>query len=424
MSVPFATSSSESSAGYRIAFYSHDGYGLGHFRRCLLLATKIQQHLDGIEILIVTGSSRARFFALPANTTVVTLDAVTKDEHGNYIPRNELMTITEALARRREILRRALIGFQPDLLIVDHVPTGLRGELLPLMPDLKARGTELVIGLRDIIDEPESVQKSWEFDGCAKLIDSLYDHVWVYGNKHIFDLGEMYNLSSRSREQIEYLGYLRRPIEHTHLENHVHDTIGSRSKKTNIVCVSGGGQDGLPLGNCFLEVLRDNQDRFEGTLVTGPFLSRTDSRDLANRFGSLQNAQILRFTTYLEEHLRTADILVTMGGYNALMEAIACQKPVITVPRVFPRKEQLLRANAFAELGLIRCLHPDHLESKELNSAILEEIANSNHLSPEDCGLSMDGVGNFLSRVETVREQQLLNRRKVHPDAKSNLIRA
>lgn len=424
MSVPISDPPNGSFSGYRIAFYSHDGYGLGHFRRCLLLAQKVQQHLDGIEILIVTGSSRARFYALPRNTTIVTLDSVTKDVHGNYVPRNELMNISEALSRRRETLRRSLISFQPDLLIVDHVPTGLRGELLPLMPDLKSRGTELVIGLRDVIDEPETVQKNWKFDGCTKLVDSLYDHIWVYGNQNVFDLADMYNLNEESRERVEYLGYLRRSVQPFGLDIPLANPITSRSKRTNIVCVSGGGQDGLPLGNCFLEVLQNHQDKFEGTLVTGPFLSRTDSRALAGRFGALQNAQILRFTTHLEEHLRSADVIVTMGGYNALMEALACQKPVITVPRVFPRKEQWLRAKTFADLGLIHCLHPDQLESKTLASAISTEIEKTSLPTAEECGLCMDGVGNFLSRIEKVREQHILNKRKVHPDAQSDLIRA
>ena len=423
MTVPLTSSLDRSPTRYRIAFYSHDGYGLGHFRRCLLLAHKIQQHLDDIEILIVTGSSRARFYSLPAMTTIVTLDAVTKDQNGNYTPRNGLMNITEALTRRRKTLRTSLLGFQPDLFIVDHVPTGLRGELLPLMPDLKTRGTEIVIGLRDIIDEPETVQQSWKFDGCAKLVDSLYDHVWVYGNKNIFDLGEMYNLSDRSRNRIDYLGYLRRSVHHSRSENRLSDPFATRSKKPHLVCVSGGGQDGLPLGSLFLEMLQNHPDSYEGTLITGPFLSRTDSRALVNRFGSLANAQILRFTTHLEEHLQTADLIVTMGGYNALLEALACQKPVIAVPRVFPRKEQWLRAKKFADKGLIRCLHPDQLTSENLAVATQEEISKSSLATPEECGLCMDGVGNFLSRIEKVRKQHFL-KRKVHPDAQSDLIRA
>ncbi|MGE4633563.1 MAG: glycosyltransferase [Planctomycetota bacterium] len=422
MSGVVANSHEQPSANYRIAFYSHDGYGLGHFRRCLLLAQQIQMHLANIEILIVTGSSRARFYTLPARTTIVTLDAITKDRQGNYIPRNELMNTTEALARRRETLRRSLTEFLPDLFVVDHVPTGLRGELLPLMPDLKALGTQIVIGLRDIIDEPEKVQEDWKSNGCFQLIESLFDHVWVYGNKHIFDLGEMYKLSDSTRKRIDYLGYLRRSVHQLEPGNKAKGSFLHRPKKPHVVCVSGGGEDGLPLGNHFLEVLRNEPDTLEGTLVTGPYLSRADSRTLAGCFGSLHNAQILRFTTHLEEHLRTADLIVTMGGYNALMEALSCQKPVIAIPRVFPRKEQWLRSSKFSELGLIRTLDPSQLDSEILASAIREEISRSNLPTPEECGLVMDGVGNFLTRVEKIREQHLL-KRKVHPVAKSNLIR-
>ena len=190
----------------KVAFYSHDGFGLGHFRRCLLLATRMQEHLEDIEILLITGSPKASFFKMPPRTQVAVMEPVTKDASGNYIPRNSQIDTPTAFRRRRDKLRKEIFSFDPDLLIVDHVPTGLSGELIPLLPDLKSRGTRLAIGLRDIIDEGETVQNAWKKSGANLLVESLYDHIWVYGSQDIFDLGKIYNLSSSTNDRIEYLG--------------------------------------------------------------------------------------------------------------------------------------------------------------------------------------------------------------------------
>src|SRR5262249_48683228 len=56
------------------------------------------------------------------------------------------------------------------------------------------------------------------------------------------------------------------------------------------------------------------------------------------------------------------DSLVSMGGYNTLIEALRSGTPTVCVPRVSPRTEQLLRAQAFARLGLLRLLPPERLE--------------------------------------------------------------
>ena len=47
----------------RLALYSHDGFGLGHFRRCLLLAQNVQEHLQDIQIMLITGSPKAAFLS-------------------------------------------------------------------------------------------------------------------------------------------------------------------------------------------------------------------------------------------------------------------------------------------------------------------------------------------------------------------------
>jgi predicted glycosyltransferase len=63
-----------------------------------------------------------------------------------------------------------------------------------------------------------------------------------------------------------------------------------------------------------------------------------------------------------------------MGGYNTLAEAAASGVPTVCVPRVRPRSEQLIRAEAFSARGLLRLIEPDKLDAEilrvEIDSAL------------------------------------------------------
>jgi len=59
---------------------------------------------------------------------------------------------------------------------------------------------------------------------------------------------------------------------------------------------------------------------------------------------------------------------VTMGGYNTVCEAVSFRKRTLVVPRVTPRREQLIRAERFRERGLLDVLHPNALDPDRISS--------------------------------------------------------
>ena len=61
---------------------------------------------------------------------------------------------------------------------------------------------------------------------------------------------------------------------------------------------------------------------------------------------------------------------------NTLVEAVSTGVPIVCVPRVRPRVEQLIRARAFAERGLVRLLEPDRLEATTLRAAVDAALAD------------------------------------------------
>ena len=416
------TTASDGDRPIRIAFYSHDSYGLGHLRRSLRLAESVRDSGIPAEMLLVSGSPRAHFYSAPEGMRVVSIPSVTKDASGQYVSRQEGLTLDETVAIRKRQIREAVLNFQPDLFVVDHSPTGLRGELLPLLADLRHSGqTEIALGMRDVLDEPSHVVKTWKRDGTYRLLERLYDHIWVYGCREVFPLDDLYRIPEQATQKMRYLGYLNRANLQSSSSGEDLTLGFPDAKKPHIVGLVGGGGDGYPLARAFLQMLALEPDRWNGTLVTGPFLSREKRQRLASRYGHLRHVQMIRFTSHIEDLVRSAQLLVTMGGYNAVMEAMAFRKPAVVVPRVFPRREQWLRATSFERLGLLRCLDPDDLTPDSLAAASRDALSDPLPPDLEGAGLRLDGCDNFAREVQSIRQRLVLNRKGTRDDRSARL---
>ena len=153
----------------RVMLYSHDTFGLGHLRRSRALATAITAADPTSSALILTGSPIAGRFTFPHRVDHVRLPGVTKLADGSYVSRTLGMSIDETTELRAGLIRSTAQQYQPDLLIVDKEPTGFRGELLPTLDMLLDNGrTRLVLGLRDVLDEPEVLAAEWAQKGCHR----------------------------------------------------------------------------------------------------------------------------------------------------------------------------------------------------------------------------------------------------------------
>src|SRR3546814_20101212 len=87
----------------------------------------------------------------------------------------------ETFKIRAEIIQHTARIFDPDIFFVDKEPLGLCGEVLETMKMLKARGTRLVLGLRDVMDEPSALAPEWERKNVMPALTNPFDQIWVYG---------------------------------------------------------------------------------------------------------------------------------------------------------------------------------------------------------------------------------------------------
>jgi len=332
----------------RIAFYSHDTVGLGHVRRNLLLAETFTSRDPATTALLISGVHLGASFQMPPNVDCITLPALTKDLDGAYGARHLSVPLTRLTHLRTRTTRAALLAFDPDLVVVDNAPRGAMGEVEPALAALKSRGrTRLVLGLRDVLDEPEVVAREWLRSGYHEAIARYYDQIWVYGDPQVYDLSRECNFPASTARKIRYVGYLDRRRPRTC--EHSHDQMEMSLPDRFALCMSGGGQDGTTLTLAFAQARGTGVPR---VILGGPFLpdaTRTALRELAAQDPSLH---IIDFSSDATRLIERATSLVTMGGYNTVCEALVYRKPTLIVPREWPRREQYIRAERLCAIGL------------------------------------------------------------------------
>ncbi len=361
-------SAGQSSPRPRIALYSHDTQGLGHIRRNLLIAKSLSHKGQDPVILMLSGLRETASFDMPDGVDCLTLPALGKDTSGEYFPRSLGVSMDDLIDLRRGTIDAALKAFRPDVLIVDKVPLGAFGELLPALENLRKLGTRIVLGLREILDDAETVQKEWEEGKYEEAIHQYYDRVWVYGDPAVFDPVEEYNFAPQIADKVRYSGYLNQHdawLLEDVLETEEPPTVEITTERVAL-CVVGGGRDGMPLAESFLGA--DLPENTRGVLITGPLMpaeERATLQHLADEHGRME---ILEFVTDPTALMKQADRIIAMGGYNTMCEVVSLEKNALIVPRVQPRTEQLMRAEKFADLGLVDMLHPDNLSPSTLTA--------------------------------------------------------
>lgn len=348
--------------GLRIAFYSHDTQGLGHIRRNLAIAGALAAGQEPPAILLVAGTRLAHSLSHPQGVDCLTLPAVAKNADGEYGAQQWPMPLDELLHLRGQTIAQALAAFRPDVFIVDKVPGGLMGELLPALTHLRRQGhTRCVLGLRDVLDEPAVAADEWHKADGAALVANFYDSVWVYGDPQVYDAVREYDFLREIAHKVRFTGYLNRWEQ-------AGETQRDRARIAAeleldvarlALCTVGGGQDGFALAQAFAQA--DLPDDTGGVILAGPFMAEDERRRLHELARTRRRTRVLDFTPQPEKLLAAADWVVSMAGYNSTCEILSAGKEALLVPRVRPRLEQWIRAERLAKLGAVAAVHPDKL---------------------------------------------------------------
>ena len=341
---------------HRTLLYSHDTFGLGHLRRSRTIATALTAGDERRSALIVTGSPIAGRFDFAERIDHVRLPGVVKLPDGSYTSLNLNLPIDDMTRLRGAIIAATATEFAPDLLIVDKEPWGFRQELADTLDGLKARGTRMVLGIRDVLDEQDALALEWQRKDSNTAIARFYDEIWIYGIPQICEPLSGVGLPAGTEDRIHYTGYLRRNAPDWPAE-----PAADLPDEPFILVTTGGGGDGEKLIDWVLRAYEaDRHLCSHALLVYGPFLNAAARAEFDLRVASLAGrVTALSFHPRLERLLEQASGVVAMGGYNTFCEILSMDKPAVIVPRTKPRREQAIRAEAAEKLGLIRMLLPE-----------------------------------------------------------------
>ncbi len=392
--------------GARVLFYCHDTMGLGHLRRVRTIAHALVEDHKDVSVLILSGSPIIGSFDFRARVDFVRVPGIIKLRNGEYTSLNLHIDTDETLAMRASIIRHTADIFNPDLFIVDKEPLGLRGEVKNTLMMLKRRGTPLVLGLRDVMDEPELLVPEWERKNALPALRDLYDAIWVYGLPQLWDPLDGIELPKSVKRKLTYTGYLQRSLPHTPVPRNPDLDYWN---EPYLLVTPGGGGDGEELVDWVLRVYeQDPRMPYPALIVLGPFMPSENQSEFMRRAQHLGNVRMTTFDARLEALMANAVGVVAMGGYNTFCEILSFDKRAVIVPRTVPRLEQHIRASRAQELGLVRMLENDGVRDTRMMAIAIRQLPQQNAPSSVVVPGLLDGLGNVNRLVS-----QMLSRRRV-----------
>jgi len=377
----------------KILLYSHDTFGLGNIRRTLLLAELLREQYASGSILIVTGSPMIHAFRIPDGVDYIKLPCLDRVQAETYSPRFLGGCAAEVKLTRSAILKESVLGFGPDLVIVDKRPAGVDGELLETLVALRERNqnARLVLGIRDILDDPERTRHTLSGNGSFAIIERFYDEVWIYGARSVFDTVGEYGFPESVARKTRFCGYLKRPVT----------TPSRNGGPPRVLVTTGSGGDGSDIIETYLAGLSSlpRSVALLSTVIFGPQLPAARRKAILGQYGHLTDVSFLEFEPDLTRHYAETDLVVSQAGYNTVCELLSFSRRAILVPRAEPVREQLIRARLLAAKGYFDIVEPQDLRSDLLISKVLTGLkaAVSTPEIPD-----LDGLPRISARVQSL----------------------
>ncbi len=348
-------------APLRVLLYSHDSQGLGHLRRNLALAHSMACDLPRrtgrpVTGMMITGLDVAAD-DLPDGFDLVRMPGITK-RAGAYAPREVLVSMPDLTGLRERLLTAAVVGFEPDLVVIDRHVYGIDHELQAPLTALRLAcpWAKVVLGLREVLDSPQVALAEWLSLGDLHALRQVIDRIWVYGDVSVHDPRATGEIPAGLHDLVDFTGYLSqgRP-----------GGQGSTVVKhcPYLLTMVGGGSDGRTL--CEAAARAEVPPGYRHVLVTGPQMSARDHRAVA--LAATGRTQVLRRVSDGLAAICGATGLVAMAGYNTVTEVLSTDIPVLLVPREVPRMEQAIRCQALLRAGVVDVLPPAQLTTEAIS---------------------------------------------------------
>lgn len=382
MTTPFppATRAAHEPVRARALFYSADVAGLGNVRRTMAIVHEVARLRPDAALLGLTGGLQTHAYELPVNFDYVKLPTAAKYDLYRDVPVNpdHPKRFNGLTALRERLVFDTASNFAPQVMLVDNLPAGVGWELTRSLLHLRAAEprTALVLGLRDVIDDPDRFAIEWQQAGHFDVMEEVFDQILVYGCPEVLDPVRELGFTPAMAAKTTVCGYVRRPRPPAPPEA-IRTLLGANGAPLVVVTV-GGGHLGAPLLRLYIDALNEHHASLNGVvsyIVIGPLVTAADAviAELKESAAGIPNVQIVPFVDDLVSYLNAADLIVTMGG-QTLVEGISLGKRVVALPRTANR-DQHVRVQRLARLGLCTWLPEPEQSPARLALAVRDSLA-------------------------------------------------
>jgi predicted glycosyltransferase len=384
-----------------LLLYSHDTYGLGHIRRNRKIARALVDCFPGLATTIITGSGLSDQYAAHPRINFVELPQVEKQADGTYRSADPDQSYAQTIRARSAMIQNCVKNTPTNIFIADKEPLGLNGELKETLSFLKQTDTELILGLRDVLDDPETVRLEWHKKGIFETIEGLYDQIWIYGAEDFYDPLKGMGLPESVRGSCSYTGFLYQPnpqMEGVSLDDLPPDYL---------LITAGGGGDGDFLMNAVLGAYEhDPSIPFPSVLLLGPYTQHQKAQSIRDRAAAIDGLKVIGFNSEPEALIRQSRAVIGMCGYNTFCEVIARRKPALFVPRQTPRTEQLIRAERARELGYADMILSSDAADPARMSRAIQALVKQPADKPKLNNFDTNGLERICAKVRKTLERQ------------------
>ncbi len=397
----------------RVMVYSHDTFGLGNIRRMLAVADHLLSAVPGVSVLLVTGSSMIQEFRIHPGLDYIKVPCLSRVGSDEYSAKSLGTEINQLMQIRSGQILAAARDFNPDVILIDKKPDGVKHELRDTLEHVRKHRPDcrMALVLRDILDSPETTVAAWKERDYFTTLRRFFDAVLVLGDPTVFDTSREYLFPRDIRRRTRFCGYLRRPAPDYAEAVRLRAQLLTGGEQHLVLVTPGGGEDGYALVENYAAGLNELAS-VRSLIVCGPEMPGHQREAVARLVHGNPSVSVTEFTGELLSSMAASDVVVSMAGYNTVCEILSLNKRAVAVPRTHPVREQWIRGERLARLGLIEVIHPDVLNPKVLVQAVKRQLAAGPFPSGFPASLKgLDGVADWVREaIRPVHQKQFAGR--------------
>ncbi len=253
-----------------------------------------------------------------------------------------------------QLALEALAGFKPDAVVVDDIPFGLKPELDAVISLLQRGNTRCILGLGDSPTHtiPEQAQR-------------LYDQIWAYGDRNLYDFAREYNFSNATRKKVHYTGYL---------DGQSLGQAGDQEATTEDLIVFTLGESEDYANVCETLIATPLPRNSKAILIAGPGMPSHVKNGLKQLAALQENFEVVNHGPGTAGLLARSSRIIAMGNNSTLSEALASDRPTLLIPT---RQRACHALERLARLNIADVMSASDLSTKAISNWLCKDIPDN-----------------------------------------------